>query len=86
MLQMRAAGFTCLMALQRDPSDFKQVRQVRVGCCIFTRPLNGCICDVHAYKVPAVHGCPQQRVDQVGTTANVQHPHRSLGCKAGELE
>ena len=38
MLLMLAAGFTCLMALQGDPSDFKQVRQVRVGRCIFTIP------------------------------------------------
>ena len=72
---------TCVKAWQvRHPADLKQMLQVWVGCSVLFSPLNGCVCDVCAHKVPAVHGRAQQRVDEICSAPHIQHPHRARFC------
>jgi hypothetical protein len=62
---------TCTQAIRGNLSDLYQVLQVRVSCSIPGGPLEGCVGNVNANKVPIVHGRAQQRVDQICPAANV---------------
>ena len=56
-------------------AQVNQRRQVRIGGRIARRARERGVRHVTAHKVPAMQRRAQQRVDEVGAAAHVQHPH-----------
>ncbi len=63
-----------------DIAHFNEGLQLCVGAQIGARPFDGHIGDVSGHKAPVVHCGAQQRVYQIGSTANVQYSHLPAVC------